>query len=479
MKKSQKMQYLVSFAVSLSAITIGVTVAWSTPVLPKFHNNETGINITEHEISWVAAISSPGFMTGGLMTRHLADRIGRRTTLLGSAFPLVVGAVIILTTSSAWLIYVTRFLWGIGNGMIASVSSMYLSEISDKEIRGRLLTVNRFMTSFGNFIVMCVGPFISYKALSSMLLVLPISYFVACCFIPETPYYLLKEGKVEAARQALVKLSGNQDDKVLEDRLTAMRSDVRKEMLRSGSLKELLTGKQYRKALIIVIGLKCTQILAGSLAITQYLGRITQETDTSLSMSTVLIVFGALRLVTGVFLSVIVDKVGRKPLLLYSYLGSAITLVIVGAYFFIQPTSSSFYGYIPFIAIIAYTVISNLGYNSLVNTILAEVFPMNVKSVGTTLTLILGGFLNFLAVKGYQAMKDISGLTGVFWFYGSWALFGAVFTHFVVLETKGKSLREIQIELQGDIYDEAGEKLNQAVANNDVEATELKNLETK
>lgn len=87
-------------------------------------------------------------------------------------------------------------------------------EISDKEIRGTLSSANRFMLNFGSSLVMGVGPFVSFQVLSYMLLVLPICYFVACWFVPETPYYYLKQGKVDAARKSLAMLTGNGDEKV-------------------------------------------------------------------------------------------------------------------------------------------------------------------------------------------------------------------------------------------------------------------------
>lgn len=89
-----------------------------------------------------------------------------------------------------------------------------MAEIADKEIRGTLSSANRFMFSFGSCIVVAVGPLVSFQTLNWILLVFPISYFVICWFIPESPYYYLKEGKVDAARKALTVLTGIGDEKV-------------------------------------------------------------------------------------------------------------------------------------------------------------------------------------------------------------------------------------------------------------------------
>ncbi|XP_075973563.1 facilitated trehalose transporter Tret1-like [Anticarsia gemmatalis] len=479
MEKGRRIQYFVAFAIYLASMTAGVSVTWSTPVIAKFHNNETEIHMTESEISWLAAIGSPGYMTGTLWMRYSTDRFGRRATILTSAVPIITGTVLVLFSTTAWMFCLTRFAWGVGCGMIGAVGDMYIAEISDKEIRGKLLAANRYMANFGSLLALCVGPFVSYQTLSYLLLVLPICFFVACYILPESPYFLLRKGNVNAARKALVKLSGREDEKLLEEKLSSMRADVRKEMSRSGTLKELFTGKQYRKALIIVVGLKVTQMMSGSIPILQYLGRIVQDSTTTVSVSTALIVFGTIRFIVGVFLSVIVDKVGRRPLLLYSYLFSGITLGIVGAYFLIEPTTSTYYSFIPFVGIVLCSILATFGYDTLGYVVVAEVFPINVKSVAVTFVNIFGGVLTFLSLKGYQEIKDVAGMTGVFWFYSISALAGAVFTFFVMPETKGNSLREIQMELQGSAYDEAVVKLNQVVVSDDKVTAELKQLGSK
>lgn len=181
-------------------------------------------------------------------------------------------------------------------------------------------------------------------------------------------------------------------------------------------------------------------------------------------------------IVTGIISSMIVDKVGRRPLLIYSYLGSGIALGVVGAYFLIQPTGSPYYTYIPFIGIILSSVVSILGYEPMVFVVSSEIFALNVKSVAMTYLNILGGLLNFLCVKGYQPMKDVAGLTGVFWFYATFAFIGGAFSFLMVPETNGKSLREIQIQMQGDLYDESFDKPHNVVVDDGAEGTELKKL---
>ncbi|XP_052759497.1 facilitated trehalose transporter Tret1-like [Galleria mellonella] len=486
---NRKAQYLIAAAVSLSTATIGVSSGWPTPVIPKLHNNQTSMHFNEQQISWMVALNTPGFVIGSLATSYISDTYGRRSTLLSSALPIAIGTMIVAFFMEAWLLSVTRLMWGLGTGMISTVVNIYMAEITDKDIRARLTVMTKFMFNFGNLLVIVIGYYVSYNTLNYMMLVLPICYASACWFTPETPYYYLKEGKVADAKRVLSKLRKYKNDKELEDALTLMQQDVKNEMRRSSSFKELIVGKQYRKAVIISIGLRIGMVMTGQITTRNYLGRIMQESKSKISLETVFIIFGAVNFLVGVMSSILVDRVGRRPLLVYSFLGTGLSLALTVGYFFCQEILRideqylSPYGVIPFIGIVLSTIISGLGYNSIIFTIGAEIFPLNVKSIAMTSLSVLNGILGFGVAKGYQEIKNVSGLFGVFFIFTTVAFASAIFSYYVVPETKGKSLKEIQIILQGDMYTE-DEKLNHVVTENineeePGEMTELKVFEKK
>lgn len=91
---------------------------------------------------------------------------------------------------------------------------IYITEISDKEIRGSLGMVVQVMNNLGSLLIYSIGPFVSYTALNSMILSIPICYVILCAWIPESPYYHLKDGRVEAAREEFTRLRETKDQKV-------------------------------------------------------------------------------------------------------------------------------------------------------------------------------------------------------------------------------------------------------------------------
>ncbi|XP_045535681.1 LOW QUALITY PROTEIN: facilitated trehalose transporter Tret1 [Papilio machaon] len=482
MDRGKGAQYLVAFSVSLATLTMGTSSAWPTIVLPRFHHNETNVRVTDDVASWMVLL---GFLSGSLVTRYISDNFGRRVTVIGSAAPIAFGTIFVIYSSYGWMLCITKFLWGFGTGMLSTVITMYLVEISYKELRGSLNVVTRFMFNFGNLLVMCVGSFLSYEVLSYSLLPLPVIYFLACWWIPESPYYYLKEGRVNAARDELAKLR-NSDVNALEEELQIMQNGVKNAMRSSSSAKELFTGKQYRKAVIIAAGMKMTQILTGGMAIQQYLIVIVQESKFKMAPATISIVFGAVKFGVSLISSTLVDRVGRRPLIIYSLLGTGISYAVIGFYFFlldvvrIEHESLSPYGILTFIGILISTIVSTLGFNSVIGIVPAEIFPLNVKAVAMTSLNILGGLLGFAVGKGYQLMKNLLGLTGVFWIFAFVTFSGAVFTYFYVPETRDKSLHDIQILLQGDLYiDNANVNKDILVEAELIELNRVKDVENK
>jgi MFS family permease len=169
-------------------------------------------------------------------------------------------------------------------------------------------------------------------------------------------------------------------------------------------------------------------------------------------------------LFAGIMSSVLADRVGRRQLLMYSFAGTALCYIFSGAYFFCQEVLKidqdllTPYGYVPFAGILGSSIISTLGFTTIIFVIVAEIFPMNIKVVAMSCMSIFGGILGFVAGKGYQELKNLVGLCGVFWVFAGIAIAGAIFTVMYVPETRGKSLAEIQVLLQGEHYNDPNEK---------------------
>ncbi|KAH9642135.1 hypothetical protein HF086_007445 [Spodoptera exigua] len=230
-------------------------------------------------------------------------------------------------------------------------------------------------------------------------------------------------------------------------------------------------------------------MMTGAVVTRQYLGWIIEETKTGMKTSLALIVYGVVSFGVGMVSTVLVDRVGRRPLLIFSYIGTGISLGAVGLYFFMQEVlevttaSLASVSFIPLLGIILANVISTIGFDSLIFVIPAEIFPINIKAIAFTCLNLFSSALGFSLGLGYQRVKDLFGLTTVFWIFAAFAIGGAVFSYLFVVETKGKQLGDIQAELQGDKYNAVpqndNDKLESVIEKDECEeATELKVLKS-
>ncbi|XP_075973341.1 facilitated trehalose transporter Tret1-like [Anticarsia gemmatalis] len=450
---NRKVQYLAGVCAAFVFTFTGATLSWSSPAIPKFKNGEANIVISDAETSWVVSLHSAGALFGCYVGQVLDEKTGRRRTLIGSAVPAVLGASIMMMTSMPWLMCVARFLMGLATGIIAVVTMIYVTEISDKEIRGSLGMTIQVMNNLGSLTVYGIGPFVSYTALNAILLSIPICYVLLCSWIPESPYYHLKNGRLEAAKKEYMRLKGTKNEKLIEDDLSVIRAHVRESMENKTTLKELLTNMKYRKAIYIVIGLKLLQYMTGILVIQSYLESIFRETS-FMTGPICSIVYGFVQLGAGICATFVTRWVGRRILMFTSCLGVSIAMTLVGLYFFLRdamqvtPETLQAVSWLPLTGIVGFNVLYASGIGNLPYVMQAELFPVNVKGVASSTATMLACILGFVVTKCYQQVKDAFGDHVVFWFFAAVGYAGLFFIYFCVPETNSKTLEEVQDNIQ-------------------------------
>lgn len=205
-----------------------------------------------------------------------------------------------------------------------------------------------------------------------------------------------------------------------------------------------------RKALFIVFGLRTVQQFSGTMAITFYAKSIFSESN-HLSSNVSTLIYFVIHLGVCFMSSAIVDKSGRRPLLIISIIGSAIALFLEGLYFFLHNCTEidvASYGYLQIIALVGFVIMFSLGMQTIPILILCEMFPTNVKAFALCLADIYFSIIASLVSKFFQFMKDNFGMHVPFFAFTACCVVGLAFIVFCVPETKGKTLEDIQKDLK-------------------------------
>lgn len=453
LNETRYMQYLCAIIATMSTACTAMHLTWGSPALPQLTSEDspTGTTVAPGEASWIVSSFLMGTIPGCIVAAWLVEKFGRKATLLMSAVPLTVPWIGIVFAKSVVLICVLRFIGGVGLALVTTGASMYNGEIAEKDIRGKLGTTFNILKLTGGLYVLCVGPFIPYKTLAISCTAFPIIFVILFCFMPESPYYLVKSGKIDAARVNLIRLSSNDTTpKTIEDRLEEIESTVQYDMKNRSTLWELFSKKEYRKSLIVMAGIKTLQQLSGITAIESYMQTIIKSSESSISPEHSSIIAGVIQIPAAVLAGALVDKMGRKPLMIISAVGCGIALIGEGLYFYIQDVLKadvSSISWLPTTALLLYLLMNPLGVFTLPWILLGELFATNIKGIAVSVSTFYGSILAFLVTKFFQPISTKWGLHVTFWIFAGVCILGALFSFFVQPETKGKTFAEIQEKL--------------------------------
>ncbi|KPJ11683.1 Facilitated trehalose transporter Tret1 [Papilio machaon] len=431
-------------------------------------DKDSPIQTTADQSSWIASLMILCSAVSPIPASYLADRIGTKKTLLLAAIPYIVGWILVMLASNVPTIYVSRLISGLGYGIAYTAAPMYLGEIASNEVRGAMATLITVMSKFGILSQYCIGPYVSMLGLASFNISIPILFVVTFSAMPESPYYHLKSGQHNLAEISLKKLRGRG---FMREELDCMSHLVNENMKEKSRWKDLVTVGGNKKGLIILLGIYFTQQFCGSTAIIAYAQQIFGAAEGGLGAKESCILFGTVQLLTSAISSQLVDRLGRKPLLLVSSCGVGIANIIIGAYFFMKHENSEYVvnlSYIPVIVIPIFIFSYTIGLATVPFAITSEIFPTNIKSKATCVIQIFVALMTFAVTKLYQVIADNLGNYVAFWCFGLLSVGGVIFILILLPETKGQSFAAIQEKLYSNekvVYEKQDDHMSRVKIN--------------
>ncbi|KZC14029.1 PREDICTED: monosaccharide-sensing protein 2-like [Dufourea novaeangliae] len=435
---------------TLSMATSGSHIGWTSPTLPILKSPDSRVPLTSDDASWIASFALLGSIPGTIFAAFIVDWLGRKICLLIAGIPLTVSWILIIIAWNPYILYVSRFVSGFGIGVAYVVCPMYIGEIADKEIRGSLGSFIKLMVTFGELYAHAIGPFVSYECLAYSCAVIPIFFFLSFIWMPESPYYLLMKNRDDKAMKSLRLLKRYATEDQLDEDMEQIQKTVIRDLTDKGHFWDLFNTPGNRKAVLISFGLQVVLQFSGIAAIESYTQEILEEADTDLHAGTAVIILSVLQLIAGVGAAALVDQLGRRPLLLVTTFLGGLSLAVTAIFYLLKfriLVNMADVGWILHASVIFYELIIALGLNPLPYMMLGELFPTNVKGTAVSLANLWGSLLAFIVSKMYQVISDSYGVYTSFGLFAISCFIGIIFIVLMVPETKGKSLLEIQEEL--------------------------------
>uniref|UniRef100_A0A665U580 Solute carrier family 2, facilitated glucose transporter member 8 n=1 Tax=Echeneis naucrates TaxID=173247 RepID=A0A665U580_ECHNA len=310
--------YLATFASVLGPMSFGFVLGYSSPAIPELmRTSDSRLQLDAVQASWFGSIVTLGAAAGGLLGGWMVEKIGRKLSLMFCSLPYVLGFTIIIAAQNVWMLHIGRVLTGLASGVTSLVVPLYISEMAHEKVRGALGSCVQLMVVLGIMGVYLAGLFLDWRWLAICSSIPPTLLMVCMCFMPETPRFLLSQGKRREAEEALRFLRG--PDAPVGSRFQM--SDLKD----PGVFKPLMIG----------IMLMIFQQMTGINAIMFYAENIFEQAHFKESDLASVIV-GLIQVVFTGVAALIMDKAGRKVLLIISGVAMALSTTAFGVYFYLM-----------------------------------------------------------------------------------------------------------------------------------------------
>eukprot|EP00898_Chlorokybus_atmophyticus_P006555 jgi/Chlat1/6900/Chrsp52S06583 len=439
-KESYRKVLLATLIVALGPLSFGYTVGYTSPALQELRST---LNLKLREASLFGALVNIGAVIGASIGGHIADGLGRKAALTAAGMPFVVGWLMISLAAHKGLLFIGRLLTGFGVGVVSLTVPVYIAETAPTKLRGTLGAMNQLAITTGIAVVYSIGIVTHWRQLAILGAVPAACLLLGMLIIPETPRWLATHGDPDKALSSLTWLRGHSADITTE--LHDIQNGGPPTQARA-SFRELVS-PSIRKPMLVSLGLMAAQQLSGVNAVIFYSGDIFIAAGIKSAHEAAMVV-AALQVVMTAVSCWLMDRAGRRVLLLVSTVGMCLACFFLGLFFYSNASATGsfewFHGDTTALAsVVLYVSAFSLGLGAIPWLMMGEIFPAHVRGLAASVATLCNWTLAFIVTQTFQQLLNWSS-AGAFWIFGFICAVSTVFIVVCVPETKGRSLEQIE-----------------------------------
>lgn len=452
---------LATFIAALGPVSFGFCLGYSSSALLDLQSTDapSAVRLSDDQASWFSSLVTIGAIFGSVIGGWVIDKLGRKGTIMFCTIPFVLGWLLICFAQSVAMLYSGRIITGLGCGTISLTVPVYIAEISAARIRGTLGSVTNLAITVGLILAYVAGVFCHWRWLAFIGAIPPTLQVILMFPVPETPRWLLGKGRRSKALESLLWLRGPDAD--IEEECVTIRETIDRH--EKFHLRELLS-PEIAKPLAISVGLMAFQMLSG-VDVVEFNAAGIFATAGFSNGKLAAITVGLVQFVAAGLGCVLMDKVGRRILLWPAALGMCVSLVTLGVYFliYIPPKDggstsdtvsmlSSISHSVPakdiswlsILCIVLFNLMFSLAWGPVAWLVMAEINPLRVRGFACSLAALTNWSMAFVVTYTYNSMVNALTIQGTYWVYAGISFLGFLFVYFLLPETKGKTLEEIE-----------------------------------
>jgi SP family galactose:H+ symporter-like MFS transporter len=432
------------FAAAAFAALGGLLFGYDTGVISGaliFIRAQFGLSTFQQEL--VVSVVLVGAAVGALSGGRLADIFGRRVMLLVTALIFVAGALVCAAAPSLNILVIGRLIVGLGIGFSTSTVPIYISEVSPPQTRGWQVSLFQLAITIGILAAYLVDFVFSgsggWRWMLGLAFVPGAILGLGMIRMPESPRWLAEHGHSDRAREVLARVRGteNIESEWLEIQKTVAETEER------GRFSDLF-GPSVRMALVIGIGLAIFQQVTGINTVIYYAPLIVQSAGISTASGAILATagIGLVNVIMTIVAMWLIDHVGRRPLLLVGIAGMILSLGVLG-FVFRMPTGGAL-AWLAVITLMVYVASFAISLGPIFWLLISEIYPLRVRGIAEGTAAGVNWAFNFLVSFTFLTLVEVLGPSLTFWVYALLAIASWLFSYYLVPETKGRTLEEIE-----------------------------------
>jgi SP family galactose:H+ symporter-like MFS transporter len=437
---------LIYFAAAISALG-GLLFGYDTGVISGailFIRKD--FSLSPAAVEFVVSCVLVGAVGGAVVGGMLADRFGRRRLIMATAALFVAAAIGTALAPTLPLLIAGRIAIGVAIGIASFVTPLYIAEISPAKLRGRLVSVNQLALTSGIVLAFLVDYALAgahaWRVMFGLASIPAAVLGLGMIWLPESPRWLLSCQRTEAARLVLKKI---RDPSEVKGELTEIQEGLKAQ---NGGVADLLK-PMIRPALIVGVVLAIFQQITGINTVIYYAPTIFGLAGFKSASASILasVSVGVVNVIlTGVAV-MLMDRVGRRPLLLVSLAGMVLGLGTLGLAFALPQLAGSI-GWLAVASLMLYVGSFAIGLGPVFWLLISEIYPLKVRGLAMSVATVANWGTNLLVALTFLTLIHAAGVALTFWLFALTGIGAWIFIWFLVPETKGKSLEQIEAHWQ-------------------------------
>lgn len=391
-----------------------------------------------------------GALIGSGFSGRLSDKFGRKKLLIATAIIFFLSTFASAIAPNLFFLVTARVVVGIAIGIASFTAPLYISEISPPKYRGALVSLNQLAITVG-----ILASYLTDYALADeegwrLMLgigILPaLALLIGMLFLPESPRWVLLKGNLEKARRILQYIRSESN---VETELDEIQKTVKQETLADKKSWTVLLQKWVRPALIVGFGLAFFQQITGINTIIYYAPTIFRMAGFESASAAILATMGVgiVNVIFTIIALPLIDKLGRRPLLLIGLTGMLFALCILSIAFLHGGQDLGILKWFALGSMVLYIACFAISLGPIMWLMFSEIFPLSIRGLGSSIAASFQWGLNMIVALTFLTLVQLLTPAGTFLLFAAISVIGIFFVYYMVPETKGISLEEIEANL--------------------------------